>query len=68
MWHPICNFTVLKIMADSNLGQENGSILFGIVCILSTNQKMLVKLEYEKNQSGEFYCLVDQNTILSILF
>lgn len=38
-------------MADSNLGQENGSILFGIVCILNTNWKMFVKLEYEKNQS-----------------
>lgn len=67
MWHPICNFTVLEIMADSNLGQEKGSTLFGNVCILSTNQKMFVKLKYEKISPGEFHCL-DQNTILLVLF
>lgn len=68
MWHPICNFTVWKIMADANLGQENGSILFGNVCILNTNWKMFVKLEYEKISPGEFYCLVDQNTVSLVLF
>lgn len=64
----ICNFTVLEIMADSNLGQEKGSILFGNVCILNTNWKMFVKLEYEKISPGEFYCLVDQNTVSLVLF
>lgn len=29
---------------------------------------MFVKLEYEKISPGEFYCLVDQNTVSLVLF